>query len=211
MLIRHRNHDPTVDPSSFVAETAAVVGDVRIGPRTRVMYGAVIESEASRVEIGECTILCENSVLRATRTDAVEHAVHVGDHVMVGPHATLLGCWVERTAYIATGATILQGARIGAGAVVAVGALVHAGTTLPEGFFVPPNMVALGDPVEVWSLEDPAGLTQAVKDVGFLAIAFGIEMGWENPSARYERALEVRSQELEAHHQDVTVTPYSPK
>lgn len=120
MLIRHRDHDPTVDRSSFVAETAAVIGDVRIGPRTRVMYGAVIASEASRVEIGECTVVCENSVVRATKTDTVEHPVYVGDHVMVGPHATLLGCHVERTAYIATGATILQGAHVGAGPLRAV-------------------------------------------------------------------------------------------
>jgi carbonic anhydrase/acetyltransferase-like protein (isoleucine patch superfamily) len=206
MLIRHRNHEPTVHPSSFVAETAAVMGDVRVGPRTRVMYGAVVTSEASRVDVGEATVLCENSVLRATKTDTVDHPVHVGDHVMVGPHATLLGCRVERAAYIATGATVLHGARVGAGAVVAVGALVHAGTTLPDGYFVPPNMIALGDPVEVFGLDDPAGLTEAVKGVGFLSIAFGVQLGWDDPSARYERAMEVRSAEFEPHQQDVILS-----
>jgi hypothetical protein len=30
------------------------------------MYGAVLNSEGSRVEIGECAIVCENAVLRAT-------------------------------------------------------------------------------------------------------------------------------------------------
>ena len=205
MLIRHRDRAPTVDPSSFVAETAAVAGDVTIGPRTRVMYGAVVSSEASRVEIGECTVVCENAVLRATKTETVEHPVLVGDHVMVGPHATLLGCAVERAAYVATGATVLQGARVGAGAVVAVGALVHAGTILPEGFFVPPNMVALGEPVRILGIDEPAALTEAVKGVGFLRVAFGIDMGWEDPSARYERAMEVRSAEFEAHRDDVVL------
>jgi hypothetical protein len=126
---------------------------------------------------------------------------------MIGPHATLLGCRIERTAYIATGATVLHGARIGVGAVIAVGALVHAGTTIPDGFFVPPNAVALGEPVEIRGIVDPDGLTQAVKDVRFLAIAFGIQLGWEDPSVRYERAMEVRSTEFAPHHQDVVLTP----
>ena len=54
MLVRHRGHDPAVDPSAFVAPTATLVGDVRVGPRARVMYGAVLDAEASRVEVGEC-------------------------------------------------------------------------------------------------------------------------------------------------------------
>ena len=203
MLIRHRDREPTIDPSSFIAPTAVLAGDVTTGARSRVMYGAVLDSEGSSVEIGECTVVCENAVIRATKTDVVDHRVHVGDHVMVGPHATLLGCEVQRTAYIATGATILHGARVGVGAVVAVGALVHAGTTLPDGYFVPPHMIALGDPVEILSLDDPDALTNAVKEVGFLGIAFGIDMGWEDQSARYERAMELRSAEFEAHASDV--------
>src|SRR6266508_4902567 len=54
MLLRHRGREPTVDPSAFVAPTATLVGDVRAGPRARVMYGAVLDAEGSRVEVGEC-------------------------------------------------------------------------------------------------------------------------------------------------------------
>jgi carbonic anhydrase/acetyltransferase-like protein (isoleucine patch superfamily) len=206
MLIRHRNHEPKVDHSAFVAPTAALVGDVRVGPRSRVMYGAALDSEASRVELGECTIVCENAVLRATKTDTVEHPVDVGDHVMVGPHATLLGCQINRTAYIATGATVLHGARIGTGAVVAVGAVVHAGTNIPDEYFVPPNMIAMGDPVQVRGIDDPVALEESIKGVGFLGIAFGLDLGWENQSGRYEQAMEVRSAEFEPHELDISVT-----
>ena len=206
MRIRHRDREPRVDHSAFVAPTAALVGDVRVGPRSRVMYGAALDSEASRVEIGECTIVCENVVMRATKTDTVEHPVDVGDHVMVGPHATLLGCQVNRTAYIATGATVLHGARVGTGAVVAVGAVVHAGTIIPDEYFVPPNMIALGEPVQVQGFEDPIALQESIKGVGFLGIAFGLDLGWENQSLRYERAMETRSTEFEPHKSDVTVT-----
>ena len=43
MLIRHRDRSPVVDPSAFVAPTATLVGDVRIGPRARVMYERTTE------------------------------------------------------------------------------------------------------------------------------------------------------------------------
>jgi hypothetical protein len=31
-----------------------------------VMYGAVLDAEGARVEVGECAIVCEHAVLRAT-------------------------------------------------------------------------------------------------------------------------------------------------
>src|SRR5918999_2598845 len=150
LLIRHRRVEPIVDASAFVAPTAVLIGRVSVHPRARVMYGAVLDSEASKVEVGATAIVCENSVLRATSVGDTDLPVVVGDHAFVGPHATLLGCTVEPACYLATGATVLQGAMVGSGAVVAVGALVHANTVVPSEFFVPPNNIALGDPLRVY-------------------------------------------------------------
>src|ERR687896_2055779 len=154
MLIKHRGVEPIVDASAFVAPTAVLIGRVSVDPRARIMYGAVLDSEASEVEVGECAIVCENAVLRATSVGGTDLTVVVGDHAFVGPHATLLGCTVEPACYVATGATVLQGAMLGTGAVVAVGALVHANTVVPSEFFVPPNTVAVGDPLRVYAPGD---------------------------------------------------------
>lgn len=205
MLLRHRGHEPVVHPSAFVAPNATVVGDVRIGPRVRVMYGAVLDAEASRVEVGECAIICEHAVLRATAAGGTERPVVVGDHVFVGPHATLLGCSVDRCAYVATGATVLHAARVGTGGSVAVGALVHAGTAVPDGFFLPPNMLAVGDPVRVVPPDDQVAMGEAVRSTGFAQLAFGVEGAWEDRVARYQQAAEVRSEEFAAHADDVAV------
>ncbi|WP_329584822.1 hypothetical protein OG298_00325 [Streptomyces sp. NBC_01005] len=94
MRIRHQGHVPQVHPTAYVAPVATLVGDVRIGPRARVMYGAVLDAEGSRIEIGEASVICENAVLRASAV-AGEQPVLLGDHVFVGPHATLLGCAVD--------------------------------------------------------------------------------------------------------------------
>jgi carbonic anhydrase/acetyltransferase-like protein (isoleucine patch superfamily) len=205
MLIRHRGREPMVDPSAFVAPTATLVGDVRVGPRARVMYGAVLDAEASRVEVGECAIICEHVVLRATAAGGTPRPVVLADHVFVGPHATLLGCRVERCAYLATGATVLHAARIGAGGSVAVGALVHGGAVVPDEFFLPPNMIAVGDPVRVVAPDDPGALAEAVRSTGFARLAFGIEAAWDDRIARYEQTAETRSMEFAAHASDVVL------
>jgi carbonic anhydrase/acetyltransferase-like protein (isoleucine patch superfamily) len=207
MLLRHRGREPVIDSSAFVAPTATLVGDVRVGPRARVMYGAVLDAEASRIELGECAIVCEHAVLRATAAGGTPRPVVLADHVFVGPHATLLGCRVDRCAYVATGATVLHAARIGAGGSIAVGALVHGGAMVPEEFFIPPNMVAVGDPVRVVPTDDPVVLAEAVRSTGFAQLAFGVQAGWEDRIARYEQVAEVRSEEFAAHVDDVVLSP----
>jgi carbonic anhydrase/acetyltransferase-like protein (isoleucine patch superfamily) len=164
------------------------------------MYGAVLDAEGSRIEVGEASVICENAVLRASAV-AGDQPVLLGDHVFLGPHATLLGCEVGRCAYLATSATVLQGARLGAGAVVAVGALVHARAALPDEFFVPPHTLALDDPVRVLAPGEP-GVAEAVAQVGFAQVAFGVDAAWTDRIRRYERVAEVRVTEFGAHAED---------
>jgi carbonic anhydrase/acetyltransferase-like protein (isoleucine patch superfamily) len=201
MLLRHRGQEPTVDPSAFVAPTATLVGDVRVGPRARVMYGAVLDAEGSRVEVGECAIVCEHAVLRSTAAGDEEHPTLVDDHAFISPHATLLGCHVQAAAYVATAATVLQGAEVGSGSAVAVGAFVHAGTSLPEGFFLPPGSIAAGEPARVYAPGDPE-LAEAIRRLGFARRAFGVGEGWDDRAARYRAATEVRSEEFAPHADD---------
>ena len=51
MLIKHRNFEPEVESSVFAAPTAVLVGRVSVGPRSRIMYGAILDSEGSRIEL----------------------------------------------------------------------------------------------------------------------------------------------------------------
>ena len=205
MEIRHRGVAPVVDATAWVAPTATLVGDVRVGPRARVMYGAVLDAEGASIEVGEATVVCENAVLRATAVAGTPHPVVLGDHVFVGPQTTLLGCEIGRCVYFGTGATVLQGARLGPGAVVAVGALVHAKAVLPEAFFLAPMTVAVGDPVRVVSPDRVDEMTEAVRGVNFASAAFGIDTDWEDRLTRYEQIAEVRGAEFGAHAEDTVI------
>jgi carbonic anhydrase/acetyltransferase-like protein (isoleucine patch superfamily) len=205
MLIRHRSAEPRVDPTAYVAPNATLVGDVRVGPHARVMYGAVLDAEGSAVDIGESAVVAEHAVLRATAVSDVDNPVLVGDHAFIGPHATVLGARIGRCAYLAAGVTVLHGARLGAGASVAVGALVHARTVLPDEFFVAPHTTAVGDPVEVFTPDRIAEVSEAIRGVGFAAAAFGVKADWEDRIARYEQVATVRSAEFAAHADDEIV------
>jgi carbonic anhydrase/acetyltransferase-like protein (isoleucine patch superfamily) len=203
MFIRHRGQEPKVHADAYVAPTATLIGDVEVAAHARVMSGAVLDAEGSRVTVGEYSMVGEHAVLRASAV-AGPQPVDVGDHVLIGPHATLLGCTVGRCSYLATGATVLQTARLGDGAVVAVGALVHAGSAIPPEYFVPPMTVAVGDPVRLVAPGDP-GLPAAIREVGFSETAFGATADWTDRIRRAEHATETRSAEFAAHRDDAVL------
>jgi len=205
MLIRHRGFEPHIDSSAYTAPNTVISGNVTIGPQSRIMYGTVLDSEGSRVEIGECTIICENAVIRATASGDVDYPVLIGNHVFVSPHATLLGCTVKSYSYIATGSTVLQGAVIHSGAIVAVGSFVHANTVVPSEFFVPPNTIAIGDPVRIFSPDEKDALVDAIRSIGFTKIAFDVDPKEIDRLSVMKKATEVRSNEFESHFDDVVL------
>jgi carbonic anhydrase/acetyltransferase-like protein (isoleucine patch superfamily) len=202
MLIRHRGVAPSIDATAYIAPTATLVGDVRIGPRARIMYGAILDAEGSRITVGEASVVAEHAVLRATAVGDADRPVQLADHVFVGPHATLLGCALDRCVYVATGATVLHGATVATGAVIAVGALVHARTEVPAELFVPPQTLAIGAPARILSPDRVDEVAAAIRAANFAGAAFGVRADWEDRIARYEQTAEVRVAEFGTHRED---------
>jgi hypothetical protein len=89
-------------------------------------------------------------------------------------------------------------------AVVAVGALVHANTKVPSEFFVPPNTIAVGDPLEVYAPGDE-GLPEATRSANFAQTAFGVRTAWEDRIQRYRETAEVRAEEFGSHLDDIVM------
>src|ERR671934_1432656 len=109
MLIEHRGLVPRVAPSAYVAPTATVCGDVRIGPRCRILFGAVLTAEGGPVELGENDVVMENAVLRGTRQDPLR----LGAHCLVGPRAYLVGATIAEEVFLAPRAPGFNGAHVG--------------------------------------------------------------------------------------------------
>ena len=145
MQIEHRGRRPDVHPDAYVAPTAVLCGDVRVGPGARVLFGAVLTAEDGRVEVGARCVVMEHALVRGRD----RHPAVLGDDVLVGPHAHVNGAHVEAGAFLATGAALFPGCRIGAGAEVRINGVVQVNTVLAPGATVPIGWVAVGDPAQI--------------------------------------------------------------
>jgi gamma-carbonic anhydrase len=126
VLVEHRGARPTIHPSAWVAPTAALVGDVRIGAESRVLWHAVLTAEDGRIDLGERCVVMEHALIRAREA----HPAVVGDDVMIAPNTHVNGARLGDGAFIATGAGVFPGAVVGSGATVAINGIVHVNTEL---------------------------------------------------------------------------------
>jgi carbonic anhydrase/acetyltransferase-like protein (isoleucine patch superfamily) len=170
MFVQHRQKQPTVHPSAYVASNATLAGDVRVGPGVRILFGAVLTAEGGPVELGADCIVMENAVLRGREGLPLV----LGDSVLVGPHAHLNGATVEDEVFLATGVSAFPGVRIGRGCEVRVGAVVHVNSTPPEGTTVPIGWIAVGDPAELFPPSTHDELWAVQKRMDFPRTVFGL-------------------------------------
>lgn len=191
VLLRHRGKDPVVHRSAYVAPTAVVCGEVTVGERSRILFGAVIVAEGGPVEIGAECIVMELALIRGTRP----HPTRLGSHVLVGPHAYLSGCSLADNVFVASGARVFNGARLGERSEVRVNGTVHIRTVLPPDFVVPIGWVAIGDPAEAFPPQDHDDIAGRLRELNFPRTVFGVQKGPEELSVmpeltrRYARAL----------------------
>lgn len=130
---------PEIDPDTWIAETAAVIGRVRLAAGVSVWFGAVLRGDGEWIEVGQGSNVQDGCTLH---TDA-GYPLTIGRDVTVGHNVILHGCTIEDGALIGMGAKVLNGAVIGAGSLIGAGALVT------EGKVIPPGSLVMGAPAKV--------------------------------------------------------------
>ena len=100
---------PTIGPEVWLAPTAVLVGDVHVGERASIWFGAVLRGDSARITIGAGTSVQDNAVIHC----AHDLPTVIGENVIVGHAAVLEGCVVEDGALVGMGAIVLQRARLG--------------------------------------------------------------------------------------------------
>lgn len=141
--------DLPADNEYFVADTATLIGRIRLGRRASVWFGAVIRGDNELIDIGENTNIQDNSTCH---TDP-GFPLTVGKDCTIGHNVILHGCTIGDGVLVGMGSIIMNGARIGSGSVVGAGAIVT------EGKEFPANSLIIGAPARVARTLDDAQAT----------------------------------------------------
>ena len=131
---------PRLGTGVFVAETAAIIGDVIIGEDSSIWYATTVRGDVMPIRIGARTSIQDNAVIHVTNDFS---GTDIGSDCTVGHSAIIHACTVEDSCLIGMGSILLDGARIGTGSLVGAGALVTPGTIIPPGSLV------IGSPARV--------------------------------------------------------------
>jgi carbonic anhydrase/acetyltransferase-like protein (isoleucine patch superfamily) len=131
----------------WVADTAVLIGRVRLLRDASVWFGAVLRGDNEWIEVGERSQVQDNATLH---TDP-GFPLSIGSNCVIGHDVMLHGCTVGDNSLIGMGAILLNGARIGRNSLVGAGALVTEGKTFPD------NVLIVGSPARVVrTLDDKA-------------------------------------------------------
>jgi len=117
---------------ALICPSATVVGNVNIGAKSSVWYGAIVRGDVNSISIGEgvtigdrCMIHCAGSPVNAP--------TKIGDNVIVSSGSIVHGSTIGDNCFIGEGSQLLDGVKMGANSMVAAGSFVGAGKEIPAG------------------------------------------------------------------------------
>jgi len=147
MILKFKKWFPKIKKSAWVAPSADVIGNVKIGQDSSVWFGTVIRGDVHKIRIGKRTSIQDLSMVHVTHYKQEDmkdgHPTIIGDDVTIGHKVMLHGCTIENGCLIGMSATILDGAVIGEGSIVGAHSLVTSNKVFP------PHSLIMGSPAKV--------------------------------------------------------------
>lgn len=125
-----RGFRPVIGANCFIAETAAIIGDVTMGDDCSVWYSAVLRGDVNTITIGNKVNIQDGAVIH---TLYKRSKTTIGNNVSIGHNATIHGATIQDNCLIGMGATVLDNAVVESGAIVAANALIPSGMTVEAG------------------------------------------------------------------------------
>ena len=124
--------DPTLAEGAWAAPSADLIGDVRLGERASVWFGAVIRADNTPILIGEDSNIQDGAVGHSDPGAPLT----IGARVTIGHQAIVHGCTIAENCLIGMGARILNGAVLGPECLVGAGALITEGKQFEGGSLI---------------------------------------------------------------------------
>ena len=139
IILPYRGTMPVIDPTAFIAPTAAVIGDVTVGAGSSIWFGAVVRGDFQPITIGQNTNIQENATIHVMR----DVPVRIGDNVLVGHNAVVHCSRIGDNTLIGMGSVVMGYSEIGENVVIG------AGTFLPQHKRIPSNSLVFGNPAQI--------------------------------------------------------------
>lgn len=130
---------PKINNNTFIADTAAVVGDVEIGEGSSVWYSAVLRGDTDKIIVGKYSNVQDNATVHTDRGITTK----IGDYTVIGHNAIVHGCILGNNTLVGIGSIILNNA------VVGDNCIIGAGTVITEGKKIPDNSMVIGIPGKI--------------------------------------------------------------
>ena len=141
-----RGFTPKIGNNVFLADNAAIIGDVVIGDDCSIWYNTVLRGDVNSIKIGNRVNIQDGTVIHTLYQKSV---TEIDDDVSVGHNVVIHGAKIEKGALIGMGAIVLDHAVIGEGALIAAGSVVLSGTQ------VEPGSIYAGTPAKFIKKMDP--------------------------------------------------------
>ncbi|MFQ5910442.1 MAG: gamma carbonic anhydrase family protein [Thermoplasmata archaeon] len=138
-LYEFEGRKPVIGGSSFICDSATIIGNVVIGEGCFVAPGARIRGDYGLIQIGDNTSIEDNCVVHARP----EEECIIGKYVTIGHNATIHNCRIGDFAIIGMSATVSDYAQVGEWAVIGEGAVVSNRQEIPS------EKIAVGIPAKI--------------------------------------------------------------
>lgn len=125
-----RGKTPVIGDNCFLAETAAIIGDVEIGNDCSIWYSAVLRGDVHSIKIGNNSNVQDGAVVHATYQKS---PTNIGDNVIIAHGAIIHGCTIHDHVMIGMNAVVLDDAVVKSNTIIAAGSVVTKGTVCEEG------------------------------------------------------------------------------
>jgi carbonic anhydrase/acetyltransferase-like protein (isoleucine patch superfamily) len=120
------------DGRYWIAESAIVIGHVRLKTDASVWFNSVLRGDNEWIELGERSQIQDNAMLH---TDP-GFPLTIGENCVIGHNVVLHGCSIAANSLIGMGAIVLNGARIGRNCLVGAGAVVTEGKEFSDNSLI---------------------------------------------------------------------------
>ena len=124
-------HTPKFGKNCFLADNAAIIGDVEMGNDCSIWFGAVLRGDVHSIRIGNKVNIQDNATIHATYKKS---PTNIGNNVSIAHNAVIHGCTIKDNVLIGMGAIVLDDAVVESNTIVAAGSVVTKGTVVESGW-----------------------------------------------------------------------------